>query len=155
MSSADLRGRVQAYLGARHVMTLATAGDQGSWAAAVFYVHEGWALYFVSAPGSRHCRDIARSPRVSVTIQEDYSDWTEIKGVQLEGAASRLTGSHAERAQELYAAKFPLLRDPPAAIAQAMARISWYRIVPGRAWFIDNSIAFGHRDEIDLELKRP
>jgi len=151
--SGSLRSRVQDYLGAHHVMTLATAGDEGPWAAAVFYVHQGWALYFLSAAASRHCRNIAQRPRVSVTIQEDYSEWAQIKGIQLEGSATRLSGEEATRARDLYGAKFPLLRDPagaPAAIAAAMAKISWYRIAPERAWFIDNSVAFGHRDEIDL-----
>ena len=31
-------------------MTLATGGDEGPWAAAVFYVHEGGVLNFLSAP---------------------------------------------------------------------------------------------------------
>jgi uncharacterized protein YhbP (UPF0306 family) len=149
--SGSLRARVQAYLGAHHVMTLATAGDEGPWAAAVFYAHRDWALYFLSAASSRHCRDIARDPRVAATIQEDYSAWREIKGIQLEGIAARLSGAQEARAREVYGAKFPLLRgEAPPEIAAAIAKISWYRITPERAWFIDNSVAFGHRDEIDL-----
>ena len=35
------------------VMTLATGGDQGPWAAALFYVHEGFTLYFLSSPAIR------------------------------------------------------------------------------------------------------
>jgi uncharacterized protein YhbP (UPF0306 family) len=148
-----LRQRVQAYLAAHHVVTLATGGEEGPWAAAVFYAHEAWALYFLSAPTSRHSRNIAHSPRVSATIQEDYSDWREIKGVQLEGIATRLSGDEEERARGLYAAKFPLLRDTadaPGAIAAALNKVRWYRLAPQRAYFIDNSVAFGHREEIDL-----
>ena len=153
MSGGTLRQRVQAYLAAHHVMTLATGGDEGLWAAAVFYVHEDWALYFLSAPTSRHSRNIAHSARVSATIQEDYSDWREIKGVQLEGAAARLPGGEEDRIRGLYAAKFPLLRntaDAPGAIAAALKKVGWYRLDPQRAYFIDNSVAFGHREEIDL-----
>jgi hypothetical protein len=155
--SGSLRSRVQAYLGAHHVMTLATAGDEGPWAAAVFYVHHGWALYFLSAAASRHCRNMAQNPRVSATIQEDYTEWRQIKGIQLEGTATRLSGEEQARARDLYGAKFPLLRDTaglPAEIAAALASISWYRIAPERAWFVDNSVAFGHRDEIDLLPQR-
>ena len=133
--------------------TLATAGEEGPWAAAVFYAHEGCALYFLSAPASRHCRNIAQNPRVSATIQEDYADWREIKGVQLEGLASRLSGDEEKRARGLYAAKFPLLGNlahAPGAIVKALAKVGWYKIAVGRAYFIDNSVAFGHRDEIDL-----
>lgn len=151
MTGSGLRGRVQAYLAAHHVMTLSTAGEAGPWAAAVFYAHEDWALYFLSAATSRHGRDLARTARVAAAIQEDTSDWREIKGVQLEGIATRLSGEDEAHARALYSAKFPLLRgEAPAGIASAMAKISWYRIAPGRAYFIDNSVAFGHRDQIDL-----
>lgn len=134
-------------------MTLATGGDEGPWAAAVFYVHEGGALYFLSVPTSRHCRNIAKSPRVSATIHEDYADWRAIKGVQLEGLAARLSGDEEQRARGLYAAKFPLLGnlgDAPGAIVKALEKVGWYKLAAKRAYFIDNSIAFGHRDEIDL-----
>lgn len=153
MNGGTSRERAQAYLAAHHVMTLATGGEEGPWAAAVFYVHEGWALYFLSAPTSRHARAIAQSARVSAAIQEDYSDWKEIKGVQLEGIATRLSGDEEERVRSLYAAKFPLLRnaaDAPGAIAAALKKVGWYRLSPQRVYFIDNSVAFGHRDEIDL-----
>jgi len=66
-------------------------------------------------------------------------------------AGGSLSGAEEARARELYGEKFPLLRgEAPPEIAAAIARISWYRIAPERAWFIDNSVAFGHRDEIDL-----
>ena len=111
MSGGTLRQRVQAYLREHHVMTLATSGDEGPWAAAVFYVHEGNALYFLSAPTSRHCRNLAKNPRVSATIQEDTSDWKAIKGIQMEGIASRLSGDQEERIRRLYGAKFPLVAE--------------------------------------------
>jgi len=153
LNGGALRERVQAYLAAHHVLTLATDGADGPWAAAVFYAHEGWALYFLSAPATRHARNIARSARVSATIQEDYSDWRDIKGVQLEGTATRLSGGEEERIRSLYAAKFPFLRqrtEAPAAIVAALKKVGWYRLSPQRVYFIDNSVAFGHRDEIDL-----
>ena len=150
MSGASPRSRALAYLAAHHVMTLATAGAEGPWAAAVFYLNRDWTLYFLSAATSRHGRNIGQSARVSAAIQEDYSDWREIKGVQLEGTASRLSGADETRVRALYGAKFPFLRgEAPAEIGAAMAKISWYRIATERAWFVDNSVAFGHRAEID------
>ena len=153
MNRGTLRERVQAYLAAHHVLTLATCGTDGPWAAAVFYAHEGWTLYFLSIPASRHARNIAHSARVSAAIQENYSDWREIKGVQLEGTATRLSGGEEERVRSLYAAKFPFLgqqADAAAAIVAALKKVGWYRLSPQRVYFIDNSVAFGHRDEIDL-----
>ena len=153
MTGGDLHQRVQAYLGGQHVMTLATGGDAGPWAAALFYVHEGFTLYFLSSPATRHCRNLAQRPRVSVTIQQDCSDWPQIKGVQLEGIASRITGKEEQRVRNLYGAKFPVvgkLAQAPAVIRDAFARVSWYQVVADRAYFVDNSAGFGHRDEIDL-----
>ena len=79
------------YLATHQVLTLATHGDGVVWAAAVFYVHEGWSLYFLSAGHTRHARNIANQPRVAGTIQEDYRDWGAIKGIQLEGMVTLLS----------------------------------------------------------------
>ena len=61
----------------------ATRGPEGPWAAAVFYANTGFALYFLSSPTSRHGRNIGGNAKAAATIQEDYSDWREIKGIQL------------------------------------------------------------------------
>lgn len=144
--------KVQAYLQEHHVATLATA-DQTVWAAAVFYVNDGYTFYFLSSPASRHCGNLARNPRVALTVQEDYADWPDIKGVQLEGIASEIGGDEEDFARRLYGRKFPVvgkLAQAPAAIVKAMAKVRWYKVVPTRAYFIDNSAGFGHREEIDL-----
>ncbi|MGO9005557.1 MAG: pyridoxamine 5'-phosphate oxidase family protein [Beijerinckiaceae bacterium] len=148
-------GRALRYLQQHHVAGLATSGSDGPWAAAVFYVSDGFTLYFLSSPTSRHCQNIARDPHVAATIQEDYADWPEIKGLQLEGMASTISGEDEARARGLYGEKYPLvgmISQAPSAIVAAMARVRWYRIVPQRVYFIDNSAGFGHRDELDLSL---
>ncbi len=151
--SEALRQRVATYLREHHVMTLATYGSEGLWAAAVFYVDDGRNLFFLSSPTSRHCRNLAKSPRVSATIQKDYVDWPDIKGVQLEGIAREIRGKEEERARRLYGEKFPVIRGlarAPAALAEAMDRVRWYEVAPDRLYFIDNSAGFGHRDAIEL-----
>lgn len=152
-----LRERVRSYLREHHVMTLASHGDQGVWAAALFYANDGFAIYFLSSPTSRHCRNLARNPRASATVHDNYTDWREIKGVQLEGIASVLAGEEEEQARRLYGAKFPIvgkLAQAPASIAEALAKVRWYKLDPQRLYFIDNSAGFGHRDEIDLRQPR-
>ncbi len=141
------------YLDRHHVMTLATSGLEGPWAAAVFYASAGHDLYFLSSPRSRHCRNLALDPRCAATIQHDCSDWAQIKGIQLEGLASELQGAEAARARQRYGAKFPVvgrLGGAPAAIVAALARVRWYRLHAERMYFIDNSHGFGHREEVDL-----
>ena len=145
--------RLESYFRAHHVATLATMAADGPWAAAVFYVNDGNDLYFLSSPKSRHCVNLKQDARAAATIQADYSDWPEIKGVQLEGTVSKLSGDREDRARQLYAEKFIFLGKlgkTPAAIVEALARISWYCLTPTHLFLIDNSVSFGHRDEIKL-----
>lgn len=146
---------MQQYLRDHHVATLATFGNEGLWAAAVFYVYDGDTLFFLSSPKSRHCLNLTQNPHVAVTIQEDYSDWLEIKGVQIEGVASGISGTEEEKARKLYGQKFPvvgMLALAPAAIVEALAKVHWYKIVMQRLYFIDNSLGLGNREEIKLPL---
>ncbi|RZI43734.1 pyridoxamine 5'-phosphate oxidase [Herbaspirillum sp. HC18] len=147
-----MKEKVQAYLREHNVATIATSGED-VWASAVFYVNDGYTFYFLSSPATRHCRNLAANARVALTVQEDTADWAAIKGVQAEGIAAEISGSEEERARKLYGQKFPLvgkLAQAPAAIVKAMAKVRWYKVVPTRLYFIDNSAGFGHRDEIDL-----
>ena len=144
------------YLAGHHVMTLATQSAAGPWAAAVFYASDGCSLIFLSSPGSRHCLNLAKDARCAATIQEDYRDWARIKGIQLEGRVSELQGEEEKRVQKLYGEKFPIvgpLANVPPAIVKALAKVRWFRLVPERFHFIDNSKGFGHRDEIALPPK--
>jgi uncharacterized protein len=139
------------YLSQHHVMTLATQGVEGPWAAALFYVRDGDDLIFVSSPASRHCRDLVLQPRCAATIQSEASDWRSIQGIQIEGRVSELEGDERSHAQQLYAQRFPFVRPgaAPAAIVSALARVRWYRLRISRLFFIDNSRAFGRREQFD------
>lgn len=152
-----LQLQVLSYLRDHNVATLATGNGNDIRAAAVFYVNDGFTLYFLSSPKSRHCLNLAQNPQVAVTIQEDYIDWPEIKGVQIEGVAGVISGVEEDRARQLYGEKFPVagnLTKAPSVIVKALAKVSWYKVVPRHLYFIDNSISLGHRDEIDLTLSR-
>lgn len=148
-----LAEKALAYLRDHNVMTLATVGPDGPWAAAVFYANDGFELYFLSSLKSRHGVNIGGRADVSAAIQEDYRDWREIKGIQLEGRAVELKGDEKRAAIDCYGRKFPFIRAGVAQIASALALVSWFRLAPSRFYFIDNSLGLGHRDE--LVLPRP
>ncbi len=153
-----LKSQVLAYLKNHHVVTLATHGPQGLWAAAVFYASDGLNLYFLSSPGSRHSMNIAANARIAATIQEDYKAWPDIKGIQLEGEAVRLEGAARATALACYGAKFPLignLAQAPLEIAKAMSKVAWYKLVPEAMHFIDNAQGFGHRESLPCDLIPP
>ncbi|GAB4171895.1 MAG: pyridoxamine 5'-phosphate oxidase family protein [Rhodocyclaceae bacterium] len=154
---AALSSRVLDYLAGHRVLTLATHGPQGVWAAALFYANEGFRLYFLSSPSSRHCMDLAADPRVAGTVQDECSDWREIRGLQFEGLAREISSEQVRCARRLYAAKHPLidrLAGAPPAIVEAMARVRWYAIEVARIRLIDNSAGFGHREELLLAPAR-
>lgn len=149
--SEALRASVLAWLRRHHVMTLATSGPEGPWAAAVFYASDGFDLYFLSAATTRHSRNLAADPRVAATVQEDHRDWPEIQGVQLEGTVSEVEAADLDRVRGLYGEKFPVVgraASAPPAILAALARVRWYRLRPRALHFVDNTVAFGHRAQV-------
>ncbi len=151
--AGELPAEVAAYLASHNVMTLATHGDDGPWAAAVFYAWHDGSLIFLSAPTTRHARHLAADPRCAATIQDDTGDWKAVRGIQIEGRVECLDGEAAAQARARYGGKFPLvapLATLPPAIAAALAKVRWYRLVPARVGFIDNAKGFGHRDDFDL-----
>jgi hypothetical protein len=151
--SLDLRAKVLAYLRDHNVLSLATYGPAGVWAAAVFYVNDGLTLYFLSAAHTRHSQNIAGNEAVAVTIQEDYRQWEAIKGIQLEGRCTLLAGAERDAAIALYASKFPIIGPAgPPAIATALSKVGWYKVTPSKVYFIDNSLGLGHRDEVPLSM---
>ena len=140
-----------AYLRRHQVMTLATIGPEGPWAAAVFYVNERFAFYFLSAGHTRHSQNIVEDSHVAAAIQEDYKDWPSIKGIQLEGVVNQIQGVEQQRAISLYEEKYPFIKNATSQIRLGLARVNWYQLLTSRLYFIDNSKGLGHRDEISLD----
>lgn len=139
-----------AYLQQHQVMTLATHGSGGLWAAAVFYASRDFDLYFLSAGHTRHAQNIAAVPRVAATVQADYADWAAIQGIQLAGDVALLSGAERLKATALYMAKFAFLAQAPSSVRAAFEKVNWYRLRPYQLYFVDNTKGFGHRDEIKL-----
>jgi uncharacterized protein len=147
----NLPSEVREFLRRHHVMSLATQDGDGPWAAAVFYVPDGDGLIFLSSPASRHGRSLALHARCAAAIHGESQDWSAIQGIQLEGDVGELTGAERELAQQRYAERFPFVRPgvAPAAIAQALGRVRWYRLRIARLYFIDNRRGFGQREEFE------
>jgi uncharacterized protein YhbP (UPF0306 family) len=153
--SEDTGARIIAFLDAHHVMSLATAGAHGPHAANVFYVRDGFALMWVSHPASRHSIELEAEPRVAATIAPDYTDFADVRGVQMSGYALRITdASERTRARTLLEARYPFLRKlslAPQALLEAFARIQFYRLEPLVITLIDNSRGFGHKDTLEFK----
>ncbi|MBM2831320.1 MAG: hypothetical protein HW414_372 [Dehalococcoidia bacterium] len=161
-SNPEFRSKVLTYLREHNAMSLATLSEGQPWAAAVFYVHDDRInLYFLSDPKARHSQQLMKNPRVSVAINEDYRDWREIKGIQLEGIAGKVTSPvEKARALTLYLSKFPFVRDfvtSPLAVLTHMAiagkpfSVEVYKVTPERLFYLDNETGFSHRAELPLK----
>ena len=131
-------------------MTVATVGAEGVWATAVFYVNQAFNLCFLSAPHTRHVQNFSHQATIAATIQEDYQDWADIKGIQLEGIVEQLKGAAQRNAIAQYTKKYPFLANANSQMAVALSKVNWYQVVPTRLYFIDNSKGLGHRVEINL-----
>lgn len=147
----DVRSYALSYLHDHQVLTLATNGADGPWAAAVFYVNKEFSLYFLSAGHTRHAQNFSETRQVAAAIHEDYDDWPSIKGIQLEGPVEQLSGTERQYAISLYQEKYPFIKGAISQLKMSLAKVNWYRLVPSRLYFIDNSKGLGHRDLVDMD----
>jgi len=151
--SDSLKQQILSYLEAHNTMTLATSSGDIPWAATVFFASDDLRLYFFSSPDSRHCQNLAANPRVAVTVQEDYKDWRDIKGIQLEGRITAVDSVlEKAKAMTVYARKYPaaikLFTNPTSGVFyKAFLKVKFYCVVPERVFFIDNDQGFGKRQE--------
>jgi len=136
-------------------MSIATTGTDGIWNTAVFYVNQRFDLFFVSPPDTQHCRNLAQTPEVAITIHEDYADWRAIKGLQIGAVAHKVDADRQGSVIDLYKKKFAFLNDTAVVvekILRALHKSTWYQLTPSKIFFVDNERGFGNRLEIPIDL---
>ena len=150
-SRESLESSINRYLVRHTTLSLATCHDGRPWSTDLFYASDdSCQLYFVSSITTLHCQHIAANPRVSVSISRQCSDWTEIKGLQLDGVAGVVSKADRDAVTETYLTKFPALKQLHEAseILRIFRESSFYRISPEWIRLIDNSKKFRHKDEM-------
>jgi uncharacterized protein YhbP (UPF0306 family) len=149
----DLAARIESFLDAHHVMTLATVGDAGAHAASLMYARAGFTLQWTSDPQSRHSQYLERDARVTATVAPDYADFRVIRGLQIAGRARRLDGRAAEDARAALVARYAFLAElasGPPKLRAAFEKAAFYAVVPERITLIDNARGFGHKETLAL-----
>jgi uncharacterized protein YhbP (UPF0306 family) len=158
--SDDVRAVALEYLARHNTVSLATVGPDGPWAATVFYVNLGFTLYVLSEPKTQHAQNVLHSPTIAATVNEDYRDWREIKGIQMTAVCAEVTGKRElARALAAYVKKYPFVGQflSPGQLLTGMRvagralDVRIYRIMPTRVLYLDNARGFSHREEIPLE----
>jgi general stress protein 26 len=94
-------------------MTIATVREDGyPQATTVSYVNDGLTIYFGCAAESQKAKNLARSAKVSLTVNLPYADWEEIQGLSIGGKAAPVTDSkEMDRVGQLMFGNFPRSRD--------------------------------------------
>jgi uncharacterized protein YhbP (UPF0306 family) len=130
----------------RFVVGLASRSRKGPWTAPVFFApaRDGRTLYFLSDPGSRHCRELARDPRAAGSLWVETLSVRRIRGAQLTGRVRALSGREAGAALAIYLRRFPAA----AALLAARRRERVYAFELATAKVTDNRRGFGSKQEL-------
>jgi uncharacterized protein YhbP (UPF0306 family) len=148
------------FLGSHTTMTIATNGEDGPWAAALFYAHSAdLCLYFISDKSTRHAAHIEQNAEVGVAINGQYQDWFDIRGLQIKGVAKIVPSGQHDDVLKIYLEKYPALdrlftspgSEQEKRIARAFGLSPFHQVRPKWIRFIDNGRAFGHREEFSLD----
>jgi uncharacterized protein len=158
-TSYEINRKALELVHSQHIITLATCDSERAWASPLYYVLNSGCFYFFSNPDSRHIINGLDNSLVAASIHEASSGWADIRGVQMEGRLSEAgfdissTGAYA-----LYISRFSFIRDigktlsPMSTFAaiEASFKVKWYKYVPEKTYYLDNSIRFGYREEVEL-----
>jgi len=157
---AEDREAVRHMLEAHNTLTLATSHAGRPWAASLFFASDKRLnLYFVSDYRTRHAQHIQECSTAVATVNADCAGWGDVRGLQVEGRVTVVSGLDRANALRHYLAKFPDVRalfeapkgDDEETIAARLKAANMYRLTPGFIRLIDNSRWFGFKQEFELE----
>jgi uncharacterized protein YhbP (UPF0306 family) len=87
--------------------------------------------------------DLALEPRVSLTINLPYRDWSQIRGVSVFGQARRVTDGEAlAKAGQAFLAKFPEV----AQYVTGEGEVAMFEVTPELISVLDYRQGFGHTE---------
>jgi nitroimidazol reductase NimA-like FMN-containing flavoprotein (pyridoxamine 5'-phosphate oxidase superfamily) len=137
-----IRNKIMNLLSDHRVMTIATLRPDG-WpqATTVVYANEGLTIYFVCGPDSQKAANLGRDDRVSLTIDHETPEVTEITGLSMAAHAQTVVNpAEASKALHMLRLKYPLLPIP------MPEDVRIFRVIPTIISVIDYSKGFGHTD---------
>lgn len=132
-------------------LTLASMRQDGTpHATTVSFANAELVLYAAIGIDSQKAHDIRDQPRVALTINAPYRDWSEIQGMSIDAVAEFITDAQDVRdASDLLLSRFPqyarLLPDTETLPWPGMLFI---RIVPHAISLLDYTKGFGHTTHI-------
>ncbi len=149
MSEADNRQVIREFLETQSTLALATVNAEGHpESAPIFYVSDDqFNLYWLSGTSAAHSINLKAHSRVSGSIYPAVWQWADIVGLQIKGEAQTVNDERVrEQILLIYLRKFQLSASFDSLIANStvyVLRPSWMR-------WVNNSVTFGHKVELDL-----
>ena len=154
----EFRARAEGLIREQSTMTLATSGGDEAWAAPVYYTYRKSRFFFFSDPSARHIQESMKSGQAAAAIYADSASWEGIRGVQMSGKIELVpAGLEAVDAIRIYLKKFSFTKEffmgGQSIDLDAFTkrfRVKLYRLTPKLLYYMDNSIRFGFREEVQL-----
>jgi nitroimidazol reductase NimA-like FMN-containing flavoprotein (pyridoxamine 5'-phosphate oxidase superfamily) len=137
----DPAAGVRAVIDANRYMTLGTADESGRpWVTPVWFAPADYREFvWVSSPASRHSRNIAARPEVSIVVFDSQVPVGSASAVYMTAVAQELTGAAQERGLAVFARESEAqgLRVWGPADVTAPARHRLYRAAVTGQWVLD------------------
>jgi len=136
-------------LATHSVLTLATLHEGRPHAASLIYANDGFDLFWVSDPKTRHSSALAVDAGATVTVAGQFEDFTQIRGLQMVGRAVRV--DDVERSEQALAllgeryAFFRKFRKGPRLLRSQLAAATVYHFETDAVTLIDNTRGFGYK----------
>jgi nitroimidazol reductase NimA-like FMN-containing flavoprotein (pyridoxamine 5'-phosphate oxidase superfamily) len=145
MTDANLGAGSRAVFAGNRYMVLGTADADGRpWTSPVWYAREGYEeLYWVSSPGTRHSRNIATRPQISIVVFDSQVPVGSAAAVYMQATAQELTGAELDGGMAVFEREGAAQGLPPWTLADvtAPAKHRLYRATVKEHWVL------GPRDE--------
>lgn len=131
-------------------MTIATVRPDGApQATVVSFAHDGLMIYFGCGTGSQKAENMARDPRVSITVTPPYRNWMQIKGLSMSGSVTELTvPGEIAKVGRLMIDRFKGLSS---VTIFDEASVKLFRVKPEIVSVLDYTLGFGHTDVVKIE----
>ena len=85
----DIKKKIEKYLLSHYYVRLATLKPDGNPVVhTVGYASEGTTLYIMTDRPSRKAKNIMQNPHVAYAVDENYEEFLNIQGIQMEGKAT-------------------------------------------------------------------
>ncbi len=131
------------------MLNLAYADAQNIGACALWFAaDEACTCYFLSSLTTRHGAALAGGADVAFTVQKDEQDWRAIQGVQGRGWCALVTDEARAQAWATYTARFSFIAQQFPDLEATLKKTRLWQIKPTWLRLIDNTKAFGHKDEL-------